>query len=139
MRFFQKLFKRPTVKSTPDRSPGNRNGQNGRENVRQSRKHRSGVLTPRRYKMNELTDKIWGDMEARLVDIKYASADQTEETQRYVFGVLIRFLTQWLPLRSDAVSGPLQKVVSRGANRIAMPRLDSRAKRTRPNSIWSET
>jgi hypothetical protein len=37
--------------------------------------------------MNELTDKIWGDMEARLVDIKGALADQTEETQRCVFGV----------------------------------------------------
>lgn len=37
--------------------------------------------------MNELTDKIWGDMEARLVDIKGALADQTEETKRCVFGV----------------------------------------------------
>ena len=37
--------------------------------------------------MNELTDKIWGGIEARLVDIKGALADQTEETQRCVFGV----------------------------------------------------
>jgi hypothetical protein len=37
--------------------------------------------------MNELTDKIWGDIEARLVDIKRALADQTEQTHRYVFGV----------------------------------------------------
>jgi hypothetical protein len=34
--------------------------------------------------MNELTDKIWRDMEARLVDIKGALADHR---QRYVFGV----------------------------------------------------
>jgi hypothetical protein len=37
--------------------------------------------------MNELTDKIWGAIEARLVDIKRARADQTEEVQRYVFAV----------------------------------------------------
>src|SRR5437868_14496660 len=37
--------------------------------------------------MNELTDKIWSGIEARLVDIKHALADQTEETQRFVFGV----------------------------------------------------
>src|SRR5438552_444257 len=34
--------------------------------------------------MNELTDKIWRDTEAPLVDIKDALADHT---QRYVFGV----------------------------------------------------
>jgi hypothetical protein len=37
--------------------------------------------------MNELTDKIWSGIEARLVDIKHALSGQTEETQRYVFGV----------------------------------------------------
>jgi hypothetical protein len=37
--------------------------------------------------MNELTDKIWGGIEARLVDIKRALADQTVEAQRYVFAV----------------------------------------------------
>jgi hypothetical protein len=37
--------------------------------------------------MNELTDKIWNGIEARLVDIKHALADQTEEMHRYVFAV----------------------------------------------------
>src|ERR1700730_12666593 len=37
--------------------------------------------------MNELTDKVWNGIEARLVDIKRALADQTEETQRYVLAV----------------------------------------------------
>jgi hypothetical protein len=37
--------------------------------------------------MNELTDKIWSGIEARLIDIKYALADQTEELHRYVFAV----------------------------------------------------
>ena len=37
--------------------------------------------------MNELTDKIWSGIEARLVDIKRALADQTEEMHRYVFAV----------------------------------------------------
>jgi hypothetical protein len=37
--------------------------------------------------MNELTDKIWSGMEARLIDIKHALADQTEEMHRYVFAV----------------------------------------------------
>jgi hypothetical protein len=37
--------------------------------------------------MNELTDKIWSGIEARLVDIKRALTDQTEETKRYVFAV----------------------------------------------------
>jgi hypothetical protein len=37
--------------------------------------------------MNELTDKIWSGIEARLVDIKHALADQTEEVHRYVFAV----------------------------------------------------
>jgi hypothetical protein len=37
--------------------------------------------------MNELTDKIWNGIETRLVDIKHALADQTEETHRYVFAV----------------------------------------------------
>jgi hypothetical protein len=37
--------------------------------------------------MNELTDKVWGGIEARLVDLKRALANQTEEAQRYVFAV----------------------------------------------------
>jgi hypothetical protein len=39
--------------------------------------------------MNELTDKVWSGIEARLVDIKqkHALADQTEEMHRYVFAV----------------------------------------------------
>jgi hypothetical protein len=37
--------------------------------------------------MNELTDKIWGGIEARLVDLKRARADQTQEVERYVFAV----------------------------------------------------
>jgi hypothetical protein len=37
--------------------------------------------------MNELTEKIWSGIEARLVDIKHAPADQTEEMHRYVFAV----------------------------------------------------
>jgi hypothetical protein len=37
--------------------------------------------------MNELTDKIWSGIEARLVDIRHALADQTEEMDRYVFAV----------------------------------------------------
>src|SRR5258707_14004864 len=37
--------------------------------------------------MNDLTDKIWSVIEARLVDIKHALADQTEEMHRYVFAV----------------------------------------------------
>jgi hypothetical protein len=37
--------------------------------------------------MNQLTDKIWGDIEARVVDIKRAAGDQAEQTLRYVFGV----------------------------------------------------
>jgi hypothetical protein len=37
--------------------------------------------------MNELTDKIWSGIEARLVDIKHALADQTQEMHRYVFAV----------------------------------------------------
>ena len=37
--------------------------------------------------MNELTDKIWSGIEARLVEIKHALADQTEEMHRYVFAV----------------------------------------------------
>jgi hypothetical protein len=41
----------------------------------------------RKYKMKELTDKIWGGIETRLIDIKRALADHTEEVQRYVFGV----------------------------------------------------
>jgi hypothetical protein len=36
---------------------------------------------------NERTDKIWSGIEARLIDIKHALADQTEETHRYVFAV----------------------------------------------------
>jgi hypothetical protein len=37
--------------------------------------------------MNELTDKIWSGIEIRLVDIKHALPDQTEEVHRYVFAV----------------------------------------------------
>ena len=37
--------------------------------------------------MNELTEKIWSGIEARLVDINHALADQTEEVHRYVFAV----------------------------------------------------
>src|ERR1700751_2685561 len=37
--------------------------------------------------MNQLTEKIWSGIEARLVDIKPALADQTEEVHRYVFAV----------------------------------------------------
>src|ERR1700746_722083 len=37
--------------------------------------------------MNELTEKIWSGIEARLIDIKHALADQTEEVHRYVFAV----------------------------------------------------
>ena len=37
--------------------------------------------------MNELTDKMWSGIEARLVDIRHALADQTEEMHRYVFAV----------------------------------------------------
>jgi hypothetical protein len=37
--------------------------------------------------MNDLTDKIWSVIEARLVDIKHALADQTEEMHRYVLAV----------------------------------------------------
>jgi hypothetical protein len=37
--------------------------------------------------MNELTDKIWSGIEARLVEIKHAMADQTEEVHRYVFAI----------------------------------------------------
>jgi len=37
--------------------------------------------------MNDLTDKIWSGIEARLVDIKHALADQTEEMHRYVLAV----------------------------------------------------
>jgi hypothetical protein len=41
----------------------------------------------RQVQMNELTDKIWGGIEARLIDIKGVLADQTEQAQRYVFAV----------------------------------------------------
>ena len=37
--------------------------------------------------MNELTEKIWSGIEARLVDIKHALANQAEEVHRYVFAV----------------------------------------------------
>ena len=37
--------------------------------------------------MNELTEKIWSGIEARLVDVNHALADQTEEVHRYVFAV----------------------------------------------------
>jgi hypothetical protein len=37
--------------------------------------------------MNELTDKIWSGIEARLVDIRHALVDQKEEVHRYVFAV----------------------------------------------------
>ena len=37
--------------------------------------------------MKELAHQIWGDIEARVVDIKSAAGDQAEQTRRYVFGV----------------------------------------------------
>ena len=37
--------------------------------------------------MNELTEKMWSGIEARLVDIKHALANQAEEVHRYVFAV----------------------------------------------------
>ena len=37
--------------------------------------------------MNELTDKIWSGIEARLVDIRHALPDQKEEVYRYVLAV----------------------------------------------------
>jgi hypothetical protein len=37
--------------------------------------------------MNELTNKIWSGIEARLVDIRHALPDQKEEVYRYVLAV----------------------------------------------------
>ena len=90
----------PSVKATPDRSPGTEMAKGGKC-VRRSRKDRNGVLTPGRYIMNEFTDK---NEHAFLDACESISVDPNPmvnmQKERYLVSEFLKNPVSWLETES---------------------------------------
>jgi hypothetical protein len=133
----------PSVKSTPIEVPGVETAK-GRESVRISRKHRNGVLTPRRDIMNEFT----GENEQAFLDacgaIGVEPNTMVAQKERYLVSEFLKNPVSWLETellyhsyttRGEAqeVANGIDRMISDGAP-VGQRKLFSRPKRSRAPS-----